>query len=78
MGNDCVKANNEDVGMTKLSQQSVGTNSNGISDDLLNANLPSDSLKQKVGLNFECSDLPNLDRGSKTDAFIVVWQLNGK
>lgn len=77
MGNDCVKAN-EDVGMSQLSKAAVGADTNSISDELLNANLPSDSLKQRVGLNFECTDLPNLDSGSKTDAFIVVWQLNGK
>jgi hypothetical protein len=78
MGNDCIKANNEDIGMSNLSKAAVGSDSNQISDDLLNANLPNDSLKQKVGLNFSCTDLPNLDVGSKTDAFIVVWQINGK
>ena len=77
MGNDCVKAN-EDIGMNQLAKAAVGADANAISDDVLNANLPSDSLKQKVGLNFECTDLPNLDVGSKTDAFIVVWQINGK
>ena len=45
MGNDCVKANNEDVGMAKLSQAAVGATGNSISDELLNANLPNDSLK---------------------------------
>jgi len=55
----------------------VGGNSNEISDDLLNASLPSDSLKQKVGLTFSCSDLPNMDVHSKTDAFVVVWQMKG-
>ena len=64
--------------MNQLSKQAVGTNADSISDDLINANLPTDSLKQKVGLNFECTDLPNLDTSSKTDAFIVVWQINGK
>jgi len=44
MGNDCVKAN-EDVGMSQLSKAAVGADTNSISDDLLNANLPSDSLK---------------------------------
>ena len=45
MGNDCVKANNEDVGMSQLSKAAVGATSNTISDDLLNASLPNDSLK---------------------------------
>jgi hypothetical protein len=32
-------------------------------------------LKQKVGLSFKCNNLPNLDRGSKTDAFCVLYNL---
>lgn len=31
-----------------------------------------------MGLTFECSNLPNLDRGSKTDPFVVLWQINGR
>ena len=45
MGNDCVKANNEDIGMNKYAQKAVGGNANEISDDLLDASLPNDSLK---------------------------------
>ena len=40
--------------------------------------MPGDSLKQKVGLTFECANLPNLDRGSKTDPFVVLWEMKGK
>jgi hypothetical protein len=40
--------------------------------------MPGDSLKQKVGLTFECSNLPNMDRGSKTDPFVVLWEMKGK
>lgn len=71
MGNSCTTT--EDQGMNKLAMQGVGNYSQGISDDDLNASLPNDSLKQKVGLTFECIGLPNLDFGSKTDAFVVVW-----
>lgn len=45
MGNDCVKANNEDIGMNKLAQRAVGGNANEITDDMLDASLPDDSLK---------------------------------
>lgn len=44
MGNDCVKAN-EDIGINQLAKAAVGADANAISDDVLNANLPSDSLK---------------------------------
>ena len=77
MGNDCVKAN-EDIGMNQLAQRAVGGNLNEISDELLSASLPNDSLKQKIGLTFECMNLPNMDVHSKTDAFIVVWQKHGQ
>jgi hypothetical protein len=73
MGNDCVKANNEDIGMNKYAQKAVGSNANEITDDLLEASLPNDSLKQKVGLTFECLNLPNMDVHSLTDAFVVVY-----
>lgn len=35
-------------------------------------------LKQKIILNFSCKDLPNLDKGSKSDTFCVLYQLKGK
>ena len=54
----------------------MGGGSSGISDELLSASLPNDSLKQKVGLTFECLNLPNLDFGSKTDAFCILWEIN--
>lgn len=56
-----------------MSNQAVGTGSDGISDDALAASLVNSGLKQKVGLSFNCTDLPNLDKRSKTDAFIVIW-----
>ena len=74
MGNSCTTT--EDQGMSKMAQRGVGNNTQGISDDLLNAALPHDTLKQKVGITIECTNLPNLDFGSKTDAFCVLWQIN--
>lgn len=34
------------------------------------------NLKQKVALRFKCTNLANLDHGSKTDAFCVLWQMD--
>jgi hypothetical protein len=34
------------------------------------------ALKTKVILTFECYNLPNLDQGSKTDPFLVLFTLN--
>lgn len=30
-------------------------------------------LKTRLSLRFKCNNLPNLDKGSKTDAFIVLY-----
>ena len=35
------------------------------------------SLKSKVALTFEGIKLPNLDEHSKTDAFCVLFSMNG-
>ena len=77
MGNDCVKSNDEDIGRNRLAKYAMEANIKEISDDLLNASIHSD-LKQKIGLTFECSNLPNMDVHSKTDAFIVMWQKQGQ
>ena len=44
MGNSCTSGE-EDIGMNKMAMRAVGGNANEISDDLLNASLPNDSLK---------------------------------
>jgi hypothetical protein len=76
MGN-CLAAD-EDVGMAGLKATAVGQGADGITDELLSASLAGGGLKQTVALTFSCKDLPNLDSGSKTDPFIVLWQLNGR
>ena len=38
---------------------------------------PMNALKSKVSLSFSAFDLPNLDVGSKTDPFIVLWEVKG-
>lgn len=66
---------NEDVGAEKLTQQAVGATSNEITDDQLDGLNLGSGLSQKLILTFSCKDLPNLDVGSKTDPFCVLWEL---
>ena len=66
----------EDKGVMKAGMGAVGSDANSVSDEYLDLALKGGSaLKQKVGLTFTCIDLPNLDRRSKTDAFVVLWRL---
>jgi len=54
----------------------VGAGTNNIDDATLDLALSRNSmalLKQKVGITFKCSHLPNLDMGSRTDAFCVLY-----
>ena len=78
MGN-CI-TENEDVGMTKKAHAQQATGANVNSDEVALAALALDSqagLKQKLILNFSCSGLPNLDKASKSDTFVVLWLLKG-
>ena len=43
---------------------------------LANAGVAS-ALKSKVQLRFEAEKLPNLDTGSKSDCFLVLYSVNG-
>ena len=38
---------------------------------------PMNALKSKVSLTFSAMNLPNLDVGSKTDPFVVLWEMKG-
>jgi hypothetical protein len=40
---------------------------------------PANALKSRVTLTFSASKLPNLDidSGSKTDPFLVLWEMKG-
>ena len=81
MGNCIAETDGEDKGMAGLEKKAVGANANQINDDQLSQMLgqnAANQLKQKVQLSLECSNLPNLDRNSKTDAFCVIWQIDGR
>lgn len=78
MGNECIKAVDEDKGVSKMGMQAVGAGADEINDATLNLCLGGDmnALKQRVGLTFHCTNLPNLDSGSKSDAFVVLWDVS--
>ena len=62
-----------------MGKAAVGPNMNSISDQTINelASLKGGAgLKQRVGLRFSCNNLPNLDVGSKTDPFVVLWDIS--
>ena len=63
----------EDIGLPAVKMAAVGNDSQGITDELLNSSLNGGGLKQTVALTFSCDNLPNLDSGSKTDPFLVLF-----
>ena len=71
MGN-CLDAD-EDVGLSNLKNTAIGQGNDGITDELLSTSLAGGGLKERVSLTFSCKDLPNMDSGSKTDPFLVLW-----
>jgi hypothetical protein len=80
MGN-CISQNSEDKGFKGLEKQSVGpsktTIDQGAIDLALSGMNTMDSLKGKVSLAFSAENLPNMDKASKTDPMLVLWQENG-
>lgn len=61
-----------------MGKMAIGSRQDSISNEALDLALGgANSLKQKVSLTFEGINLPNLDQGSKTDAFCVLFQLQG-
>jgi len=65
-----------------MGRMAVGSTTANISDAVLDAAIgsnPMAALKQRISLTFEGENLPNLDVGSKTDAFIVLYSMvNGR
>ena len=75
MGNNmCLPNEKEDQGVQQRAMKAVGADTNEITDEAIDLALgASAGLKQRIALRFKCTDLPNLDTNSKTDAFCVVW-----
>ena len=68
----------EDIGLNGASMKAVQANSNTITDDILKATLPGHSLSSSVSLTFSCSNLINMDSRSKSDPYVVVFELKTK
>lgn len=76
MGLSCVKSSDkEDAGANQINRRAVGANQ--ISDDQLDQLNINNGLTQKLMLTFSCTNLPNLDKASKSDAFCVLWEKKG-
>ena len=65
----------EDVGVTTSTMKAIGTSNNSITDEMLKAMMPTHGLSQSLGINFSCSSLVNMDSRSKSDPFIVLWEM---
>ena len=87
MGNACASGNKysydiEDLAIDKqignIGMRAVQGGQDTISNEVLDLALGEmATLKQRVSLTFECSNLPNLDKRSKSDAICVLFQMNG-
>ena len=56
----------------------VSSNTDVVTDAVLDSALGANALKTKVNLTFEGINLPNLDIGSKTDPFLVLFQIKNR
>ena len=63
-----------------MGMKAVSSNLNEVDNDVLDmalqGNNPNALLKSKVSLTFSATKLPNLDEGSKSDPFLVCYQIN--
>ena len=74
MGNTCTQSNDqEDIGASQMNSKAVGGDT--ITDDQLSTLNMGNELTQKLMLTISCQDLPNLDKKSKSDAFVVLWEI---
>ena len=69
----------EEVKIQNASKSAIGTINEFDGDQLLDdVNVEQDSLKQKIILSFEALDLPNLDKGSKSDPILLLFEVNNQ
>ena len=72
----CCTEDDEDFGSRQYNQnQPIAASQQSVSDDQLDR-LKLDSLSQILIIQIACSDLPNLDKKSKSDPFAVLWELD--
>ena len=65
--------NNEDKGTEKVKAAAVGQHTDTIDEAIFTGINSLDQLKQRIILTFECANLPNMDKNSKTDGFLVLF-----
>ena len=75
MGN-CMSA--EEKAIQAQGMVAVSSNTDVVTDAVLDSALGANALKTKVNLTFEGINLPNLDIGSKTDPFLVLFQIKNR
>ena len=79
MGFCCPSNNSAENQIKDMGKFAQGPASNSINSEVLDMalqhNSPMNALKSKVSLTFSASNLPNMDVGSKTDPFIVLWEV---
>ena len=74
----CIASTNEDKGVSTMGKMAVTPQAQSIDQDVIDMALassnPANALKSKVTLTFSAENLPNLDKASKTDPILVIWQ----
>jgi hypothetical protein len=69
---------NEDKGVSTMDKLAVTPQDQSIDQDVIDMALvsmnPANALKSIVKLTFSAENLPNLDKYSKTDPILVIWQ----
>lgn len=75
----CLQSNEQEVRIGQMGLKAVGSNTNEIDNDILDmalqGNNPAQMLKSKIALTFSAEKLPNLDEGSKSDPFLVLFRV---
>ena len=82
MGSCIASSNSQERNISNQGRMAVKPNQDHITSEILDMALansnPMNSLKSKVCLTFQAQNLPNLDKGSKSDPMLVLWQIDGR
>lgn len=74
----CIASSSEDKGVTTHAKMAVAPTVQSIDQEVIDMALansnPNHALKSKVTLTFAAEKLPNLDKSSKSDPMLVLWQ----
>jgi hypothetical protein len=76
----CISSSNEDKGINSIGKMAIAPTLNSIDQEVIDMALassnPMNALKSKVTLTFSAEGLPNLDKASKSDPMLVIWQVS--